>query len=208
MTDSFGDGWNGNVLGIKQNNTVVALFGNLFTAGYSSGPLYFIVQGNLATQIAVTTLGTKTNEVGFLVKAQSGAILHQRYPWKTFESARVFATFCPVTGCSNILTLTVTMTDSFRDGWNSNMLALKQNSSIVGVFGELFTTGNSSGPLSINVIGDLFTQIAVAQLGTKTNEVGFVIKAPNGTVIHQRSSGTTFTATTLFKTFCPIGGCI
>lgn len=61
MTDSFGDGWEGTVLGIKQNDTIVGTFGNGFTSGGSSGPVYIVVQGNLETQVVVTTLGSWTN---------------------------------------------------------------------------------------------------------------------------------------------------
>lgn len=57
MTDSYGDGWSGNVIGIKQNNTIVGTFGNSFTTGSSSGPVYIAVQGNREAQIVVTTLG-------------------------------------------------------------------------------------------------------------------------------------------------------
>jgi hypothetical protein len=42
------------------------------------------------------------------------------------------------------------MTDTFGDGWNSNILAIRQldeRNAIVGTFGAGFTTGASSGPL-------------------------------------------------------------
>lgn len=29
MTDSWGDGWNGNILGIKQNGTIIGTFGRI-----------------------------------------------------------------------------------------------------------------------------------------------------------------------------------
>lgn len=46
MTDSFGDGWNGNVIAIKQNNIVVGTFGVQFNSGFSYGPIFMVVQGN------------------------------------------------------------------------------------------------------------------------------------------------------------------
>lgn len=178
LTDSFGDGWNSNILGIKQNGSIVGIFGNTFTSGSSlADPIYISIQGNLSTQIVVTQLGSKTNEIGFIVKASNGTIIYQRNSGVTFDSTNIFSIFCPAGGCSNILTLTVTMTDSFGDGWNSNVLAIKQNNSIVGTFGDLFTSGSTSGPVNINVLGDLNTQIAVFQIGTKSDEVGFIIKA-------------------------------
>ena len=47
------------------------------------------------------------------------------------------------------------MTDSFGDGWNNNIISLKQNNSIVGTFDENFTNGSSSGPIYINVVKNI-----------------------------------------------------
>ena len=38
LLDSFGDGWNNNILAIKQNGVVVATFGAGFTTGSAYGP--------------------------------------------------------------------------------------------------------------------------------------------------------------------------
>lgn len=207
ITDSFGDGWNGNILALKQNGSIIGYFGNSFTSGTASGPISIIAQGNIATQIIVSTFGSKSNEIGFVLKAPNGTVIHQRNSGLAFDSSTVFLVFCPAAGCSNIISLVVTMTDSFGDGWNSNILLVKQNNSLMGTFGQSFTTGSSSGPLYITVFGDISAQITVSQLGTKTNEIGFLVKAPNGTTIHQRSSGSIFNSSTVFVTFCPIGGC-
>lgn len=50
---------------------------------------------------------------------------------------------------SNV-TITITMTDSFGDGWNGNVLAIRQNSTNY-LFGNAFTTGKTSGPVSITL---------------------------------------------------------
>ena len=207
LTDSFGDGWNSNVLAIKQNNSLLGVFGNTFTSGNSTDPAYIVVQANLATQIVVSQIGTKTNEIGFVVKASNGTVIYQRSNGTTFDSAKIFSIFCPTSGCSNMLSLTITLVDSYGDGWNSHVLAIKQNNSIIGTFGESFVTGSSSGPFFINVLGDLNAQVIVSQFGTKSDEVGFTVTAPNGTIVHQRTSGTVFNASSIFSTFCPIGGC-
>jgi hypothetical protein len=47
MTDSFGDGWNGNVLAFKQNGQVVAKFGDTFITGSSVAPINFTINGKL-----------------------------------------------------------------------------------------------------------------------------------------------------------------
>ena len=60
MIDSAGDGWNGNVLAIKQDNAVVGTFGTNFASGASSGPVTITVQGDKEVQVSVSQVGTKT----------------------------------------------------------------------------------------------------------------------------------------------------
>lgn len=114
-------------------------------------------------------MGIKTNEVGFVIKSASGAVLLQRAAGKTFDQYRTFGIFCPGANCTNILALTITMTDSGSNGWNGNVLALRQSNNVVGTFGEAFTSRATGTALTVNVIGNLPTEIVVAQLGTKTN---------------------------------------
>ena len=45
------------------------------------------------------------------------------------------------------------------------------------------------------------------RLAIKPNKsISFIIKAPNGTTVHQRTSGTVFNASTIFVTLCRVGG--
>jgi hypothetical protein len=85
--------------------------------------------------------------------------------------------------------VTVTLTDSYGDGWNGNILAFRQNGTIVGTFGANFLSGAYYIPMNITLRGNVQTQILVSQLGNYTNEVGFVVRAPNNTVIINRTSG-------------------
>ena len=94
------------------------------------------------------------------------------------------------------------MTDLGSDGWNGNVFGFRQNSAIAATFGNNFTTGSSSGPLYITVAKNLNTQIVLATLGSKTNEVGFVVKTPKGVIVYSKVSGTTFTTSTYFTIFC------
>jgi len=63
------------------------------------------------------------------------------------------------------------MTDSFGDGWNANYLAIKQNNTLVGYFGNQFTSGSSSGPITIIVAGNMNVQVIAYSVGayTRTN---------------------------------------
>lgn len=47
MTDSAGNGWNGNVLAVRQNNVIVGRFGLNFTSGSTYGPIYITVNSQL-----------------------------------------------------------------------------------------------------------------------------------------------------------------
>ena len=69
MTDSYGDGWNGNSFSVRQNNTVLGNFGAGFTSGSSSGLVYIGVNSYSDVQIVVNQLGTKLFEVGFVVRS-------------------------------------------------------------------------------------------------------------------------------------------
>jgi hypothetical protein len=60
MTDSFADGWEGTILGIRQNGVVKGTFGNGFTSGSSSGPVSFKLDIGVEAQIIVTQLGNWT----------------------------------------------------------------------------------------------------------------------------------------------------
>lgn len=44
-------------------------------------------------------------------------------------------------------------------------------------------------------------------MGVSTHEVGLNIKYPNGTVLFNRKPGSTYTAKTVFKYFCPTNAC-
>lgn len=49
------------------------------------------------------------------------------------------------------------MTGSGSNGWNGNILGVKQGKSIVGVFGETFMLSAPNVPTSINVVDNLVT---------------------------------------------------
>lgn len=156
MTDSAGDGWNSNILAVKQNNSVlVGTFGDLFLSGSSADPVSVIINSNFVTQIVVSQLGSKANEVGFVIKASNGTTIYQKNSGDKFNASKIFTTFCLSGSCPDYTTLvlTITMTDSSGDGWEGNVLGIKQDGAMVGTFGSAFTSGGSSGPVLITVKG-------------------------------------------------------
>ena len=69
----------------------------------------------------------------------------------------------------NAISLIITMTDSYGDGWNGNTINIVQEYGVVGTFGASFTSGYNAGPTSISVQRNSTVVITVNQLGTKTN---------------------------------------
>lgn len=185
LSDSAGDGWNSNVLAIKQNNSIIGTFGELFTSGSANGPITINVLGDLNAYIVVTQLGTKTDEVGFIITAPNGTIVHQRNSGSPFSTNIIFSTFCPIGRCPNpnSVILNITMSDSIGDGWQGIIIAIKQNNTIIGTFGSAFTWGYTSGPVYITINGSLDTLIVVNQTAANTNQVGFVVRGPGGNII-------------------------
>ena len=93
--------------------------------------------------------------------ASNGTIIFREFSGTPFKDNVVFLTFCPIGVCTDLVTLNITMNDSFGDGWNGNILGFKQSNLIVGTFGGNFTTGTSSGPTTIVVLGKFDIQIVV-----------------------------------------------
>ena len=146
MTSQNGGGWGGNILGFKQNNVVVATFGQSFIDGPSSAPLKLAINSNVTTQIVLVQKGNFTSEIGFTIKYSNGNFIYQRSAGKTFTADTIFETFCPGNGCpsdSTTVTYYLTMTDTIGDGWNGNILGFRQNGLI-----QNFTmnNGRSSSP--------------------------------------------------------------
>jgi hypothetical protein len=97
----------GNALVIVQNKVTVANLGLEFKSKGTLGPFSVVLQGNLPAQIVVGYLGTKTNEVGYTVRAPNGTIILTRTSGSTFKGGNVLSTFCPISNCLNLVTLTI-----------------------------------------------------------------------------------------------------
>lgn len=76
MTDSGSDGWNQNYIGFRQNNSIMGYIGDTFINGSKAGPVYVVVRSNVTTEIVVYKMGTKTNQIGFIVTASNGTKIY------------------------------------------------------------------------------------------------------------------------------------
>ena len=65
MSDSYGDGWEGTVIGIRQNGIVTSTFGNQFNSGTNYGPVFINVKKNVSAELVVTQISFFTEEIAF-----------------------------------------------------------------------------------------------------------------------------------------------
>lgn len=75
-TDGWGDGWEGTVLGFKQDGAIVSTF--TLNNGFEGGPTDYSFNTLSKVIITVYVLGSNTNEVGFVIRNAAGAIVFQR----------------------------------------------------------------------------------------------------------------------------------
>lgn len=140
-------------------------FGGSFTTG-STSTTYITIPGRVETQIVVTQKGSYTNEIAFKVTAPNGTVIYNRNSGTAFNGHTIFSIFCPLGGCPYIPTIDyyVTMTDSWGDGWNGNVLAFKQN----GTLTNFALTGNNTrqfGPVKYTLQKKISTTIVVSVYG-------------------------------------------
>lgn len=111
----------------------------------------------------------------------------------------------PLPPAPTTLNMSIVMTDTGGDGWKGMVIGFKQGSTIVGKFGANFTSGSSFGPVYVSIPGKMETQIVVVQKGSWPDQIGFHIKAPDGSTIYYLSPGYSFDSSIVFKVFCPFG---
>ena len=106
-----------------------------------------------------------------------------------------------ICAANNRCPFVIDMFDSFGDGWNGNVLAIQQGGTTQGTFGQGFNTGSTFGPDTIYLCDNLQSQVVVSTLGSWTQEVGFTITDPNGSVVYTHTPGNTFSGGTVFTSF-------
>jgi hypothetical protein len=106
-----------------------------------------------------------------------------------------------VCGASNLCTYTVSMTDTYGDGWNGAVVDVVQGGVTVASFGSSFITGSGPVTAPIDLCDGLFTSVVAAQPGGYPTEVGFVISDPNGVAVLSHSAGSSFASGFNFGSF-------
>lgn len=94
MLDSWGDGWSGNTIALKQDNVVVATFGTGFTTGHQYGPVEIVIKRGILTSIVVGVFGSWRNEIGFAIRDKNGVQLFSRVPGVSYTADTIFGTIC------------------------------------------------------------------------------------------------------------------
>ena len=144
MVDSFGDGWNGNILGIKQNGRIVETFGEEMAKGFEATSFIQIAE-DVNLEIVVHQFGNWTSEIGFTIKDPQGNVLASRSPGIGFSANAVLGYICYKCTSEPMATYFLTLTDSYGDGWNGNQLYLDYQGERT-ILGADFENGNSYGP--------------------------------------------------------------
>lgn len=113
LVDSYGDGWNGAIIGFKQNGVIVGTFGDAFTTGSTFGPISVDLEEDVETQIVVVNYGGSNHEIGFTVTDPFGYMVFHRATGDWFESDQIFHTFTSscIAPTPHSVTLTIVDTD-------------------------------------------------------------------------------------------------
>jgi hypothetical protein len=60
LVDSYGDGWQGLILGIRQGSNMTSTFGSGFTNGSNYGPVSLLVKKNVFADLVVVQFANYT----------------------------------------------------------------------------------------------------------------------------------------------------
>lgn len=149
MTDSFGDGWNGGAYSITNTNGVVVATGSL--SGGSSGSNFLCLPDGCYTMNV--TGGTFPTEIGWSISGANSAVSGGAPASVNFTIGTLIdgctnplaCNYNPLANCSDAscvtcpdLCMSITMTDSFGDGWNGATYT------VTNAFGVNVATGTLS----------------------------------------------------------------
>jgi len=128
MTDSFGDGWNGNTMDIIQGGIVVATIGATFTTG--NGPIDIVVPlcDTIPVDLFWNTGGSWNTEVGVQIIDASNTIIFTHNAGLDLSGTTIFSGIvnCPCADPSNLTASNVTQTSADL-AWIENSTATMWN---------------------------------------------------------------------------------
>jgi len=121
MTDSFGDGWNGNTMDIIQNGITVATIGSTFTTG--NGPIDITVPlcSTFPFSLYWNTGGSFNTEVGIEIIDANNTSIFAHNPGIDLSGTTLFtdSVFCPSCPKPTNVTATIITTTSADISWSS-----------------------------------------------------------------------------------------
>ena len=178
--------------------------GNTAAIGYE---LRYAVDPMTATSTWTSVSGTGTSAsitgltsgTGYMYEVREICAVGDTGAWSTHGFATTMV--CPlVSQCD----YTITMTDSYGDGWNGCVIGIEQKNAAgqwvsVGSYGSNFTSGSSDTAL-VGICPNDSVRVVCFQPGSYSSEVGFVVYASNGDTLATELSGGNFYAGDVFGT--------
>lgn len=147
LTDTYGDGWNGNQITIWQAGVPVGTYGAGFTTGSSFPAISVDLCDGLPTEVTLSTLGSFSAEIGFTLTNPLNDVQGQHPPTSALAQDDTLVSFTP--DCSACGPIVAPFYESF-DG-SSTPLCFTQSAGLGGPW--LFSTSANSvncAPLADN----------------------------------------------------------
>ena len=197
MTDSYGDGWNGCIVGIEQQDpsgqwVLVGQAGAGFTSGYSASTTLTMCSEDSARIVCVNN-GTYSSEVGFnLIDFKGDTISFKASGAGNFASGDLFATvwsecpnICPIDDAATLATTylcgpqNLVLTGSDVNNFH-NLLWLNSNQQVVhsGISHDLGVVDSTRNVLTVVYTDDT---LMANHIGALSNLFGGYSNSDNGT---------------------------
>lgn len=124
LADSFGDGWNGNTMNVRQNGNVVATIGASFTTGAGPIPVSVSLQDNTPFELFWNTGGSYPSEVKISIVNPLGQTIYTKYPGTGSQNSVLYTgtVMCNQPSCispNNVSTSNITQTSATLS-WDNN----------------------------------------------------------------------------------------
>ena len=188
VTDSYGDGWNDNSVELFANGTSIGSFANTADAGagVAQTTAFGINEGDVIT--SEWTLGGYPTETSYTISDSYGNIVFSVVNGTTDDVA-LTATCIEVV--SYDCDYTISVTDSYGDGWNDNSVELFANGTSIGSFANTADAGAGVAQTTAFGIneGDVIT--SEWTLGGYPTETSYTISDSYGNIVFSVVNGTT-----------------